>query len=80
MAKKKKDRIQPTKPVVLSLSQEERELRVLGARFQAVVRQVRALDETIIPTLKEELVRLGAEIQRLQQQAEIRRLEKEAKP
>lgn len=71
---KKRDRVQPLKPV--ELSEDEKELRILGMQYSRVIRDVEII-ERVLPTLQEHIVALGLKIQNLQQQAEAKRLEKE---
>lgn len=71
----KPSRVQPLRPV--KLTEEEKQLRALGMQFKRIVRQVEGLEKVTIPTLKDELVRLGLQIQGLQRQAEVKRVERQ---
>lgn len=46
-------------------------------QFERVLRQVEGIEKITIPTLKDEVTRLGIQIGVLQKQAEIRRVEKQ---
>jgi len=75
MKNKVKDvKIQPMKSV--KLSEEERQLRVLGLQLGEVVRQYEIIKASIV-NLEKELVRLGKIVQQLQRQAELKRIEKQ---
>jgi len=74
MSKKRVLKIQPAKPV--KLSEEERQLQALGLQLGEAIRQHQIIKNGIV-NLEKELFRLGKIIQNLQQQAELKRMEKE---
>jgi len=81
MGKKRDVKIQPLKPT--QLSEEERQLHLLRLQYREVVSHLASLKGNIdslvghVRNLEKDLVRLGRLIERLRQQAELRRVEKQ---
>jgi len=72
--KGKKNPTFPQQPV--ELSEEEKELRILGIRFGRIIRDLEILEREL-PTFHEHITDTAVYIQKLQQQAEAKRLEKQ---
>lgn len=55
-----------------NLSEEEKELRLLGLQYGRLFREQEVLERVVV-SLREDLVALGLQIQKLQQQATAKR-------
>jgi len=61
----------------VKLNEEEQQLRILGVQFARIIRDIEIFEREIA-NLREHVMALGMQIENLQREAEVKRLEKEA--